>query len=455
MTLHAHTLSFSLIGALMLGACAVTSPYKQPDMPLPTAWKGSEQIAENNTENWWSRFRSAELTDLLQRVTGENTDLQASLQRIEQARAQTRIAGAGLYPSIGANASLSRSEGQGTSSSTAYQTNLSMSYELDLWQRQANTRDAAIYRLQAQTFDHEALSLVVAGDTALNYFQILTLKERIRLTEQNLRLFRDIANIVQTRMNEGAATGLEVAQQNTALANAEATLDQLRQQLTQTENAVALLAGTTPQQFNMGFNATLDQLTVPQIRPTQPSSLLQRRPDIRAAEETLKAAHADIAVARSAVFPTITLGVTPTLVASSLSNSPDFTLRLLAGLTQRIFEGGRIQGQIELAEAQQQELVQNYRRTVLTAFKETEDALADIKAAGARERNFNTAVNESQTAYRIARESYLSGATDFISLLDAQRNLLQAQDNYAQAKMARYTAAIALFKALGGGWYSQ
>lgn len=452
---YRHNITLSLISALLLSGCAVTqTPYQQPDMALPTAWKGSTEIGVAENGNWWNRFHSAELTDLLDRVMEENTDLQASLARIDQARAQSRIAGAGLFPSLGANGSLSRSEGQDTSSSTAYRATLSMSYEVDLWQRNINTRDASLYRLSARQFDHDALSLVVAGDTAFNYFQILTLRERIRLTEQSIKLFRDIARIVQTRMNEGAATGLEVAQQNTALANAEAALNSLRQQLSQSENAMALLAGTTPQQFDIQFKDTLNKISIPKIAPAQPASLLQRRPDIRAAEETLKAAHADIAIARSELFPSITLGITPALASAAMSQSPDFTIGLLAGITQRIFEGGRIQGQIELAEAQQQELVQSYRRTVLTAFKETEDALAEIKAASLRERNFQTALNESQSAYRIARESYMNGASDFISLLDAQRALLQAQDNHAQAKMARYTSAITLFKALGGGWDS-
>lgn len=445
-----------ILATTALVACTTTpAPNPMANVTLPDTWKGSTTIGEDSYTNWWERFKSTELNTLLDTAIAHNTDLRAGISRIDQARAQTRIAGSGLFPAISASGSTSRSEGQGTSSSTAYNTHLSISYEVDLWQRQRQTRNAAEERLEAQKFDYEALALVVATDTATQYFQTVTLKERIRLTRDNLRAFRDVANIVQARYNEGAATGLDVAQQNTALANAEAGLATLEKQLTQTENALAVLTGMMPQQFDGAFKTTLDGLTVPTVAAAQPATLLQRRPDIRAQESRLLAANANLNVARTALFPRLVLGATPTLGASSLSLSPDFTVGLLASVTQRIFEGGAIQGEIDLAKAQQQEMVEQYRGTVLTAFRESEDALADITAATKREEMLRRAMNESRTAYRIARESYLDGATDFIPLLDAQRSMLQAQDSYAQTRMDRLVAATALFKAMGGGWQSR
>lgn len=440
---------------LLLSGCAIGPDYQAPVMETPDHWKGDAGMAAMADKNWWNQFNAPQLTDLVQQAITHNTDLAASMARIEQSRAQIKIAQASLFPAISAGGNLSRTESDQASNDTSYQANLSVAYEIDLWRRNANTKKSADYQLNASIFDRDALELVVTANTAQNYFTGLTLKERIRLTRESIAVFKDTASVIDARFREGSASGLEVAQQRTALANAEASLATLVQQLVNTENTLAVLTGKAPQDFKLAWPESFGKVVVPGKTTLMPAALLQRRPDIRALEEGLKAAHANIAVARTNIFPAVTIGGSASLAANALSASPDFAVNALSSITQRIFEGGRITGEVDLAKARQQELVANYRTGVLTAFQETEDALAAITAATSREEKLRIALKESRNYYRIAKDRYLNGAVDFLSLLDAQRTLLQAQDNYAQAKYDQLNSALNLFKALGGGWGNQ
>lgn len=441
----------TILMSFLLCGCAINAPYQKPEINTGTAWKESSTTSQSAPEaTWWNDFRSSDLQNLLTRAKQNNTELAASLQRIEQARAQAKIAGANLYPSVGANAGFNISDGKNQSFGNSYNANLSVAYEIDLWQRNRNTKQAAEHSLNAARFDTQALDLVITSDTAQRYFEILTYDERIRLTTETIKIFRDTMNIIDTRFKEGGASGLEVSQQRTALANAEASLSQMQQQRSITQNALAVLLGIAPAEMQNTFTSTLAALSTPDIKPVQPAALLQRRPDIQAQEERLQAAHANIAIARADIYPSLNLGLTGGLAANPSSAAPALAASLLTSMTQRIFEGGRLRGQIELAEAQKAELVQNYRTVVLTAFQETENALATIKTATEREKMLKIAMEQARTSYSIARERYLSGADDFITLLDAQRSLLQAQDTYAQAQLDRLNAALGLYKAMGG-----
>lgn len=438
----------------LLSGCAIGPAYQAPSLDTPDHWKNGAQTGMIEGKNWWESFNSPQLTSLIDQAVVQNTDLVASLARINQSRAQAKIAQSGLFPSVSAGGNLSRTESDYSSHDTAYSADLSVAYELDLWQRNANTKNIADYQLQSSVFDRDALELVVTSDTAQNYFTALTLKERIRLTQESITVFKDTASVIDARFKEGSASGLEVAQQRTALANAEASLATLTQQLANAENAIAVLVGKAPQEFKLELPETPDKVAVPAVAPLMPAELLQRRPDIRALEEGLKAAHANVAVARTNIFPSVTIGGTASLAANSLSSSPEFAVNALASVAQRIFEGGRITGEVDLAKAQQEELVANYRTGVLTAFKETENAITAITAATEREKKLAIALEESRNYYTIAKDRYQNGADDFLTLLDAQRTLLSAQDNYAQAKFDQLNGSLGLFKALGGGWSS-
>jgi NodT family efflux transporter outer membrane factor (OMF) lipoprotein len=439
----------------MMTACSIGPAYQTPAVETPDHWKDGSVTASLEDKNWWEKFNTPELTTLINQALAYNTDLAASLARIDQARAQVKIARGSLFPSVSASGNMSRTNSDYDSHDTSYNAQLSVAYELDLWQRNANTKNIADYQLKSSVFDRDALELVVTSSTAQTYFTALILKERIRLTEESIKVFKETSGVIEARYKEGSASGLELSQQRTTLANAEASLAALTQQMTNAENALAVLIGKAPQDFKLDLPSDPEKVSIPQVQPSMPSELLTRRPDIRSLEEGLKAAHANVAVARTNIFPSITIGGSTSLAASSLSSSPEFAVNALASVAQRIFEGGRITGEVDLAKAQQQELVANYRTGVLTAFKETEDALAAITAATERENKLTTALNESRNYYKIAKDRYLNGADDFLTLLDAQRTLLTAQDNYAQAKFDQLNGAIGLFKALGGGWKSQ
>ncbi len=445
----------STLLVFLLCGCAIGPDYQSPAVDTSETWKGASASGDLIDATWWTAFNSATLTELVQNSLAYNTDLQAAAQRINQSRAALKIARSPLFPSVSANGSLSRTESDLSSNDTSYRAGVSVAYELDFWKRNANARNAAEYQLQATKYDVDALKLIITSDTAANYFNLLTFKERIALTEESLKVFNDVAEIIDTRFKEGASSGLDVSQQRAAVANAEASLATLKQQYTTTENALAVLMGTPPQQFTQQFSEVLDNITVPEIAPLQPAALLQRRPDIRAQEEGLKAAHANVQIARTNIFPSVTIGATGSVAANALNASPEFALNALASVAQRIFEGGRITGEVELAKAQQEELVANYRTAVLVAFRETENALAQVTAATEREKKLAIAMKESRTSYNIAKDRYMNGADDFITLLDAQRSLLQSQDTYAQANLDRLAAALSLFQALGGGWNAQ
>lgn len=437
---------------LWMASCSLAPDYQRPEIMQSNQWKDKTAVADAIDANWWHAFGSKKLDDLVIQAVQYNVDLEAAIHRIDQARAQAKIAGAGLYPSASADGSYGIDDAKRASTTRSWDLGGSVSYEVDLWQRNRNAAKAADYNLNATIFDRDTLALVVASETVQRYAEILTFKERIRITENTIKVFQDTLKIVEARFDEGSSSGLEVAQQRTTLANTQALLANLRQQMAFSQSALALLLGQAPQDFSPSFHTTITALNVPKIAPLQPSSLLERRPDIRAQEEALKAANADIGVARAELFPGLTLSASAGLLANPATATPVWSTGAAASVLQRIFAGGALRGQVELTQARKAELVENYRSLVLNAFKETQDALVTIKQTEIREKNLKIALAESRKAYQIAKDRYDNGASDFLSLLDAQRTLLSAQENDITVRLERLNAAILLYKALGGGW---
>ncbi len=297
----------------------------------------------------------------------------------------------------------------------------------------------------------ESLRLVTLGDTAQTYFAILNNRERLRLNQESLDNVKEVLRIIEARYEAGAVSALELSQQKSALATAEAARAALEQQESVARNSLAVLLGKAPQGFNVNHQSLTD-LTIPSINPGQPSQLLERRPDIRAAEAALIAANANIGVARAAFFPSVTLGLNSNWSTLAFGDPLTSAISLASSLSAPIFQGGRLEGGLEQATARQKELVETYRKTVLTAFQEVEDAMVAVDTAQTREARLQEAMDEARTAYTLSQNLYEAGATDFQTLLNAQSTYLSAQDNFAQVRLARLSAAIDLFKALGGGW---
>jgi len=447
------------VAALLLSACSLTPDYNRPDIATPATWSQQQDQpgAADIAYDWWTSFGSEELDGLMQTALANNTDLLAGIQRVEQARASLKIAGASLLPRIdvsgGGNRSYTDFAGGGSDQATSLNAGLGIAYELDLFGANQAGVEAAQAQYEATAFNEDALSLLVMGDVATGYFTLLNLRERLAIADDNLQIARELQEIVQTRLDLGSESMLALAQQRVAVANSEAARAALIQQITSAENALAVLLGKPPGAVTVEAQ-TLSGTKVPGIAPGQPSSLLERRPDIRAAEATLIAANADIGAARAAFFPSISLGGTGSLASTGFGDPVTSVIALAASIAAPIFSGGANEGGLESATARQLELAQAYRGTVLTGFQEVEDALAAVRSAQDREAAYQIAMEQSREAYDLSTLQYDAGLIDFQTLLDTQSSRLSAEDSYAQSRLALLLAAIDLYKTLGGGWQS-
>ncbi|MEN3951548.1 efflux transporter outer membrane subunit [Iodidimonas sp. SYSU 1G8] len=449
------------IAALVAG-CSLTPDYERPTSDVPPAWStavptalaAEADQAAGIDAAWWDLFGDPALSSLMRDALASNYDLTASLERIEQARASVKVAGSALLPAIDGSAGLSRRTDQpfgNAASSNNYSASVAASYELDLWGRNRARVAGAKAGYEVSVFDFQSLKLVVQSDVATFYVGILALRERLDLARQNLAAARDLLNLVELRYREGAISGLDVSQQRGAIASFEAQIPSLEQQLKASEHALALLAGRTPQGFSVAETA-LANLALPAIAVEQPSQLLLRRPDLRSAEQSLIAANADIGIARAAFFPTISLSANGGLSGTISPDATSTFISLASGLAAPIFRGGELTGSLERTKARQRELVALYRQAVITAFAEVEDALIAVQTTDVRYRYLVESAVQARETYRLAQVRYKEGADDFLAVIDAQRNLFSAEDTLVDAQVARYEAAIALFKAMAGGW---
>jgi NodT family efflux transporter outer membrane factor (OMF) lipoprotein len=432
---------------MALSACSLAPTYQRPEIAVPTTWNAPAGVGttfENKTA-FWRDLGSPELNRLIDRVLEQNLDLEAALRRIEQARAQARVAGAPLYPEINATGAASRTY-QDENIEVA-RSGGSLSYEVDLWGKNRNQARAAGHRAVATEYDREALRLVVTADATIFYSEILSLNDRLRIAEFNLKNAEEILRIIEARFREGAVSGLEVSQQRVAVNNFRTALASLIEQRSIVANALAILLGVPPQDFLLPA-AELVSLRMPEVNVTPPAVVLTARPDIQSGEAALLAANADIGAARAAFFPSLTLGVTPT-IAAGFGGPAAAATSLATNLVAPIFNGGRLRGNLENVTARQKELAVQYQKTVLTAFQEVEDALAALKSANERTIIAEASVAESQNAYNIAKARFDAGAVDYLNLLDAQRTLFLAQDSQVAVQQAQLQAFVELRKALG------
>ena len=443
-----HFLHSTIAVSLALSACSLAPKYQRPEMALPTGWTSVAGVGatEQNTTLFWQEFGSADLNRLIDTALAQNLDLEAALHRIEQARAQAKSAAAPLYPSASASGSASRTF-QDQRDTTSVRGGGSISYEVDLWGKNRNAAKSADYRINASEFDREALRLVVTSDATNFYAQILSLNDRIRIAEFNLKNAEEILRIIEARFGQGSVSGLEVSQQRVAVNTFRSALASLIEQRSTTANALAILLGLAPQNFSAP-TAELATLSMPPVNLTPPATLLTARPDIESAEAGLLSANADIGVARAAFFPSLTLGL-DTAISAGFGGPAAAASSIASSLLAPIFTGGRLTGNLENVTARQKELAVQYRQIVLLAFQEVEDALAALKSNNDRAVLARTTVAESQIAYDIAKARFDAGAIDYLNLLDAQRTLFLAQDSQISINQGQLAAFVQLRKAMG------
>jgi NodT family efflux transporter outer membrane factor (OMF) lipoprotein len=430
--------------------CATQSPVLVPEVTAPAAYsEAATPGAAELTGDWWKTFNSAELHAMVEEALAGSPDLAIAAERVRQAEAQARAAGASLFPSLDLGFSTRAARDSESSSTT-----LSASYEVDLWGRNAAGVRGAQAALRATAFDRDAARLTLLGGVATAYFEVLSLRGRLAVSRENLAISERVLGVVEARARNGAVSPLDVARQQAAVLSQRAGLLSLEQQERQTVAALAVLLGRLPEGFEVKA-AALDALAVPSISPGLPAQLLVRRPDLASAEASLAAANADVSAARAALLPSIQLTGSAGVASGALLaflGGPSTGLALAASVLQPIFDGGRLKSEVALAESRERELVESYRKAILSAFADVESALAASARLTQREALQAQVQERAREALRLAEVRYREGADDLLSVLDAQRTLFDAQDQLALTRLERLEASVALFRALGGGW---
>lgn len=452
-----HRFSVLLVAAA-LSACASVEPGGGlSPTDVPSAWETPIPTDASTwpEAGWWRQFDSAELDQLVADAQTQNLDLAIAATRILQAEAQVRSAGASLLPSVDLRGGASQSgQLKPSSNSQSFSLSLGASYEVDFWGRNSADVEAAEASLRASEYDRETVALTVVSSVASTYFQLLSLRDRLDIAKSNLENARGVLKITEARVNAGVAVPLELAQQRANVAGQEANIPSLEQQERETRSTLALLLGRPMQGFDVKAT-TMAKLKTPTVAPGLPSELLARRPDVRRAEAQLVAADANITAARAAFFPSISLSGSLGAASSALSsllNPTNIAYSIGASLLQTIFDGGQNQANLDSTVAQRQETLLNYRGAVIVAFSDVDVALGAVSSLEAREKASRVQAEQAQEAFRIAELRYRTGVEDFLSVLDAQRSLNSAQDQLAQARLARLQASVTLFRVLGGGW---
>jgi outer membrane protein, multidrug efflux system len=461
---HPLRLAFVACVSAVWAGCSVGPAYKRPDIPPPTQWHESAAATAAPASvwpesEWWHGFGSARLDELIAEAERSNDDLAGAIARVQEADAQARIAGAALLPSIDAGASATRERAQVTGLGprvfNTFNPELSASYELDFWGKNRALRAAARAAAVASRYDQQTVALTVISSVATTYFQALELRDRISVAQENLENGRKILNGFRLEESAGTATGLDVAQQETTVAQLNAALPPLQQQFRQTVYALAVLIGKTPESLDVE-SGTLTALSSPPVVEGLPSQLLSRRPDVGEAEQQLIAANADITVARAALFPSITLtasGGYESSALTSLVSPPNRVYALTAGLTQPIFHGGALRGQLAYSNARYTELLTTYHKAVLTAFGNVEDALVATQQTAEQQRRQQDAVATARRAYDFAQQQMSAGIVNILTVLNTEEALFSAQDQLVQVNYLHLQALVDLFTALGGGWH--
>jgi NodT family efflux transporter outer membrane factor (OMF) lipoprotein len=450
--------------------CVLTQDLPDPALDIPRGYKSAGPLVPDAPPplDWWRGFRSGELTDLMEEAQKVNLDIAAAVARFVQADAQARIAGAALLPTLSASGpgnlaqeSYSRVSGSSLNGLSTggrevvnYNTALSASYILDFWGQNRDALQAADETAVANRFDRDVVALTTLTSVANAYFQVLASQDRIRTAERNIASATRILDAIRQRFKAGTGTDLDVAQQESVLANQRAAVPPLRQTLDQNINALALLVSRPPESLHV-TGGSMDQIVTPRVAPGLPSELLTQRPDIRRQEAQLASATANVGSARAQFFPSIQLtggGGYQSSALTSLIQPHAAFFNLVASVNQPIFDGGAILGNFELSKAKQDELLQDYRKAVVSAFSDVDNALVSVKQTTEKLRLQGVVVAASLRAFQLSEQQLRAGTADIVTVLNTQLTLFQAEDALWQAKLARLLAFVSLYQALGGGW---
>lgn len=457
-------LSVLLCCGLLVG-CAVGPKYHRPAVQTPTAFRDVAQDSQQQAQAasyadlpWWQVFQDPRLQEIIRTALKQNYDVQLATERINAARAQVAITRSGLFPQVAANANFHG----GKDGATQFKFNFlnlvgDAAFQLDLFGRVRRATEAARAELLATEDARQTVILTLVSDLASDYFTLLQLDLQLQITRQTVSTQTDSVKLTKLRLDRGVATKLDVLQAQQVLDTANAQIPDLERAIAQEENAISILVGDYPHEVTRGL-PLVEQGLPPEVPAGLPSSIIERRPDIREAEQILIASNAQIGVAKAQFFPQIALtgsgggSFGRSSAFSSLMASHAGIWSYGAQVSQPIFTGGALRGNLRLARSENQQALIVYRQAIQRAFGEVSDALIGYeKLHEVRVRQQET-VSDLEETVRISTLRYTGGTAAYLEVLDGQRSLYGAQLTLASARGDEYRSLVQLYKTLGGGW---
>jgi multidrug efflux system outer membrane protein len=455
-----------LCAALVLSGCTVGPDYRRPTVAVPPTYRGEvlDETAPTETgalggQKWWDIFLDEQLGTLMRTALQQNYDLRIAASRVLEAKAQLGITRADQFPLASAGAGIADLRTAQSKFLPAFETstgqvNVSAAWELDFWGKYRRATEAAQANLLASEWARQEVVSTLVANVAAAYFQLRALDLELEISKRTLDSRQESLRLTEILANGGATSLLDVRQAEQLVFTASAEIPALEQQIEQQENFLSILLGQNPGDIPRGQTLTR-QRQPPQVPPGLPSSLLERRPDIRQAEEELVAANAEIGVARAAYFPQISLSGSGGFQSSALTNlfsGPAGAWSFGASLAQPIFTGGRLRSGVRLAEARQQTAALFYQQSVQGAFRSVSDALVAYRKTREFRAQQELLFRSAQDAARLSHMRYTGGATGYLEVLTNETNAFSAELNLAQARLNELLALVQLYQALGGGW---
>jgi len=454
-----------VVAAALLGGCAIGPDYKRPSVAEPPTFRGqaTAEAASFADAPWWEVFQDPSLKALIQEALRNNYDVNIAVARVQEARANLSIARSDLYPSLDYSGGASRSKiGPGVSGQTggpvrnatsSYFAAMSASWEVDIWGRIRRLTEAARATLLATEEARRGVWLTLVSDLGQAYFELLALDVRLQIARNSTNAYQRTYDLFLDRFNLGVASKLETSRALGALGDAQATIPQLESDIVAKENQISILLGRAPTPIPRG-KPMYEQPVVPTVPTGLPSTLLERRPDLRQAEQQLVSANAQIGVAKAEFFPKVSLTALLGTASSDLSTVTGASMIWTGSgiFSGPLFNMGRTLGFYRASIAQWEQARLQYQQAVLTALREVSDALTALGKLNEAEMGQDTAVRALEEAVEHATARYRQGLANYFEVLEAQQQLYPAQNTLAQIRRDRLLSHVRLYKALGGGW---
>jgi len=458
----------AMLSSGILAGCMVGPDYHRPAVQPPTAIRDlsenpqvQAQAASYADLPWWQVFQDPQLQELVRTALKQNYDLQLATERINAARAQVAVTRSSLFPQVAGNGNFSGGKEHNFQTKYNFLTlTADAAFQLDLFGKLRRATEASRAQLLATEDAKQTVILTLVSDVASDYFALLELDLQLQITNETVKTQEDSVKLTKFRVEHGVATKLDVLQAQQVLDSANATIPDLERQIAQEENAISILLGEYPHAVPRG-RPLVEQPLPPEVPPGLPSALIERRPDIREAEQTLVASNAEIGVAKAQFFPQISLtgsgggAFGRSSAFSGLMSSQLGIWAYGAQVSQPIFTGGALTGNLRFAKSENQQALIAYRQTIQRAFGDVSDALIGYqKFHQVRVRQEDT-VADLQESVRLSNMRYKGGTTTYLEVLDGQRSLFSAELTLAQARGTEYQSLVQLYRALGGGWQQQ